>query len=130
MVVRDRAAMVAGMTPVLRDGVWVFCTLRDPGPLAAQAFALIREDEGVTLILPRDRAVAEGFDVALPMVRIVLEVHSALDGVGLTAAVAGVLADHGIPCNMVAGFHHDHVFVPEAMGVQALTLLLALQRAG
>jgi hypothetical protein len=50
------------------------------------------------------------------MACLTLRVHSALDGVGLTAAVASALAEIGIPCNMVAAFHHDHAFVPEATG--------------
>jgi hypothetical protein len=50
-------------------------------------------------------------------------VHSALDGTGLTAAVSAALAAAGIPCNMVAAFHHDHVFVPAAMAARALAVL-------
>jgi hypothetical protein len=52
-----------------------------------------------------------------------LTVHSALDGVGLTAAVASALADAGIPCNMVAAFHHDHAFVPLDDAPRALAIL-------
>ena len=56
-----------------------------------------------------------------------LQVHSALDGVGLTAAVAGALAAAGIACNVIAAFHHDHLFVPAA---RAGAVLLAAQAAG
>ena len=61
------------------------------------------------------------------MRRIVLQVFSALDGVGLTAAVATALANEGIPCNMIAGYHHDHVFVPSAMAGRAVAVLRDLQ---
>ena len=54
------------------------------------------------------------------MARITLTGHSALDGVGLTAAVASALADAEIPCNMVAAFHHDHAFVPWEMRARAM----------
>jgi len=65
------------------------------------------------------------------MKRIVLTANSALDGVGLTAAVASALAETDIPCNIVAAFRHDHVFVPSAMAERALAILKALQdRAG
>ena len=63
------------------------------------------------------------------MRRIVLTVHSALDGVGLTAAVASALAAEQIPCNVVAAFHHDHVFVPADMAKRALAILEALEEA-
>ena len=31
---------------------------------------------------------------------------------GLTAAVATALAAEAIPCNVLAGYHHDHLLVP------------------
>jgi len=43
--------------------------------------------------------------------------------VGLTAAVAGALAEAGIACNVVAGFHHDHLFVPWERREDALAIL-------
>jgi hypothetical protein len=58
------------------------------------------------------------------MPRIVLEVFSALDGVGLTAGVAAALTAANIPCNMIAGYHHDHVFVPAARAKQAQAVLI------
>ena len=39
--------------------------------------------------------------------------HSALEAVGLTAAVATALAAAGIPANVLAGYSHDHLLVPE-----------------
>ena len=55
--------------------------------------------------------------------RITLGVHSSLAAVGLTARVAGALAEAGISANMVAAFHHDHVFVPwETRDVARATL--------
>jgi hypothetical protein len=121
--------MIAGMTPVRRDGAWVFCTLAGDAPpdLVAEALATFREDEGLSLILPLAVARAHGLPVDQPMTCITLGVYSALDGVGLTAAVAGALAGAGIACNMVAAFHHDHAFVPEADAERALTVLRSVQ---
>lgn len=130
-VIRDTQAVLANMTPVLTDGELIFCTTKDVNvssgalPLALSWF---REDEGVTLILARADARSLGFSDTLPMRRIVLEVFSALDGVGLTAAVAGALAAQGIPCNMVAAFHHDHVFVPADMAERAMAVLTDVQK--
>lgn len=118
--------MIAGMNPARMPGTWHFCTLRDPAPdLIAASLATLQEPEGVSLILPQDAAARQGLPTDMPMAHIVLQVHSALDGVGLTAAVSTALAASGIPCNIVAGFHHDHLFVPVAQADKALALLRA-----
>jgi hypothetical protein len=130
MVLRDRRAILAGMRPVLRDGEFVFCTIADTSRLPealAVALASFREDEGVALVLELQAATDFGFDTSSPMRRIVLEVFSALDGVGLTAAVSAALADEGIPCNVIAAYHHDNVFVPAPMAERALSALRAVQ---
>lgn len=81
-------------------------------PSLGDAFALIREDEGTTVIRP-----GKGW------ARITLQVHSSLAAIGLTARVAESLAARGISANMVAAFHHDHVFVPWGRRDEALKIL-------
>ncbi|GGZ15539.1 ACT domain-containing protein [Novosphingobium colocasiae] len=122
--VRDGAAMVAGMMPRLDPQPYVFCTGAAVHPAALCSF---REDEGLSQVLPLEAARAAGHEVALPMARIVLDVFSALDGHGLTAAVSGALCAAQIACNMVAAYHHDHLFVPWADRDRALAALLRLQ---
>jgi hypothetical protein len=117
--VSDLAGMLAGMAPVLDARAWRFVLVEGAPP--ADAFALIREDEGTTAILP---------DKSGDFARITLMVHSALDGVGLTAAVATALAAAGIACNVVAGFHHDHLFVPWDRREEALAILQRLAQSG
>lgn len=126
-VVRDVREMVASMTPVLKPGSYVFCAAGDRDWAALEPLAMFREAEGVSLILERDAAVAAGFPVDGPMALITLNVYSALDGVGLTAAVATALAKAGIACNMVAALNHDHVFVPADRADEAVRILLDLQ---
>ncbi|OON80666.1 hypothetical protein B1H18_12445 [Streptomyces tsukubensis] len=60
---------------------------------------------------------------------ITLRVRSALDAVGLTAAVATELAHAELSCNVVAGFHHDHLFVPYGRAEEAVALLERLAGA-
>lgn len=113
--VSDLGAMLAGMAPMLDARRWRFVLVEGAPP--ADAFALIREDEGTTAIVP---------DAAGDFARITLMVHSALDGVGLTAAVAAALAERGIACNVVAGYYHDHLFVPRDRGAEAQAALRQL----
>ena len=85
---------------------------------------MIREYEGATVIA----AVHDPVEDAPLFARITLMVHSALEGVGLTAAVASALAEAGIACNMVAGFYHDHLFVQWDRRAEALSILEALSK--
>ena len=54
---------------------------------------------------------------------ITLSVQTSLSALGITAAISSVLAEAGIPCNMLAGYHHDHLLVPSADVARALTVL-------
>jgi hypothetical protein len=118
----DTDAMIAGMDPALLPGEVGFASFPGEVPAAlAEARALVREAEGVTLVLPLGHpALPAG---ALAMRQITLRVASALDGVGLTAAVATALAERDIPCNVIAGYHHDHLFVPAERAEEALEVL-------
>jgi hypothetical protein len=131
-VIRETTAMIAAMSPHLRPGEFVFCSTVDPALAAAcskTALGMFMEAEGHSFILPAADAGSLGLDCSMPMRSITLEVHSALDGVGLTAAVSRALADAGIPCNMIAAYHHDHVFVPTAAAERALAALESMSRA-
>jgi hypothetical protein len=114
--------MLAGMAPVLNPGRFRYQTLPDGEPVPADAIGWFREAEGPSVILPAGERV-EG----LLLSWITLTVESALDGVGLTAAVSGALAAEGIACNIVAAHIHDHLFVPEADARQAMDCLRRLQ---
>jgi hypothetical protein len=48
--------------------------------------------------------------------------------VGLTAAFSNALSRHGISCNVVAGYFHDHIFVDQKHAQQAMEVLRALSR--
>ncbi len=123
---RDLKSLLAGLSPSLSAGEFVFCTL--PGGAYGDGaeynpVATTVEAEGLTLVLPLDRARAAGYPCDQPMRRITLEVHSSLEAVGLTAAVAAALARAGIAANVIAGYHHDHVFVPADRAEEALAAL-------
>jgi hypothetical protein len=113
---RDLAAILAALEPKLADARYTFAG-SDSGSWADEDFALIREDQGTTVI----RSVPSG-----EWARISLGVHSSLDAVGLTAIITARLAEAGIAANVVAGLRHDHLFVPWDRRDEAIALLEAL----
>ena len=119
--------LLASMSPKLDDTDWVFATVDEDEAISLlqQSIASFREAEGLTLVLPRSASV-DLESVSTPMKRITLEVHSSLEAVGLTAAVAGALAEVGISANVVAAYYHDHIFVPKVSADRALSVLRAL----
>jgi uncharacterized protein len=127
-VVLETDAMIAAMQPCLMTGAFVFVTVQSPEQtLAKQAISTFREPEGLSLVLPQPVAQQAGLEHSGGMRQITIQVFSALDGVGLTAAVAHALTECSIPCNVVAAYHHDNVFVPEACAEQAVGVLQELQ---
>ncbi|API55288.1 ACT domain-containing protein [Rhizobium beringeri] len=130
IVSRDKFEMLSNMTPSLEDGEYVFCSIPNEGSKVhnLSPIGTFHEREGLTVILEKGEAHEAGFETSLAMRQITLNVNSALDSVGLTAGVAASLAEAGIPCNMVAAYHHDHIFVPAGLADRALHLLETLQR--
>ncbi|MEU9126629.1 ACT domain-containing protein [Kitasatospora sp. NPDC048540] len=108
---RDLQKLLGGMRPVLNPGRYVYCTLPGKVPTGLRPVVTVAEAEGPTVVVAQEEADALGLRYDYVAAWITLQIHSALDAVGLTAAVAGHLAGHGISCNVVAGFHHDHLFV-------------------
>ena len=128
---RDLQTLLASIEPVLRPGSFVFAVVADESMLAGVApEATVREEEGLTVVLPRERADALGLPYDYVAAWITLRVHSALDAVGLTSAVSRALADAGLSCNVIAGYHDDHLLVPAERGHEAVRLLRDLSRTG
>ncbi|RID91664.1 ACT domain-containing protein [Gemmobacter lutimaris] len=125
----DLGRLLAGMAPRLEGQDWGYAVATGPLPEGLDWFALVRETEGLTVIAPIAALRRAGLAAEGPMARITLTVHSALEAVGLTAAVSGALAKAGISANMVAGFHHDHIFLPAQDAERAMAVLRGLSHA-
>ena len=126
---RDLDRLLAAMDPVRRHGEWVFVSLV-PGHAAAASVpsaATVVEDEGTTHVVERHVADEHGLAYDFVAAWLTLRVHSALDAVGLTAAVAVALTEAGISCNVLAGAHHDHLLVPVDRVDDALAALAQLR---
>ncbi|WP_062207777.1 ACT domain-containing protein [Demequina oxidasica] len=128
----DLRVLLASMQPRLDTAVYVWASVDSASvanEVVAAAVVTVREDEGLTLVLESSIAEAYGLKCEYPSARITLEVHSALEAVGLTAAFAAALGDVGISANVVAGYHHDHIFVPCERADDAMMALRQLSAA-
>lgn len=127
----DLKALLRGMKPEMRDGIFVFCTIAEATDIQAGLRPLLtfREQEGMTLVIRREEAEGLGLRYQFASRLITLTVHSALEAVGFLAAITARLAEAGISVNAVSAFHHDHVFVPEHRADEALTLLQSMSIA-
>ena len=124
----DLAVLLASLQPELHPGTWAWCALPAGTPIdGVDAAATVREAEGLTVVVPEAQALARSWGIVFRSAWITLRVHSDLAAVGLTAAFARALGDAGIACNVIAGVHHDHLFVPVDRAADAIAALRALQ---
>lgn len=127
------------MSPKIVAGQFVFVSVPNTAGLPQLAhlvppatavpltpLASITEPEGLSLVLTREQADDAGLSYSFVAAWITLRVNSSLNAVGLTAAVSTALADAGLSCNVIAGFHHDHLLVPHDRVGDALGVLHAL----
>lgn len=124
----DLAKMLATLDVDRRPGRFAFVSGDHPG-LRSVAVAMIEENEGTTLVVPVASAREAGLAVEFEAAWLTLTVFSALEAVGLTAAFSAALGEVDIPCNVLAGYHHDHLLVPVDRVDDAVEALLALRSA-
>jgi hypothetical protein len=127
----DLATLLASMNPELATEDVVFCSFPENAieeKLLRSAQGFFHEREGITLIIRTADEERHGMPVHAALRTITLTVHSSLEAVGFTAAVATRLAEHGISANVVAAYYHDHIFVPARDAPRALEILLKLQK--
>ena len=114
---RDLEELLANLSVRRHEGVWEF--LSGTQRNVDGAIMQFREREGWTHILPATRSVAP----ERRFVWLELAVNSDLNAVGFLAAVSTALALADVPCNAIAAFHHDHIFVPESKADAAIEAL-------
>lgn len=112
------------MRPKLNAGDFVFCTTKDLTLIDLRDVVMIfKEEEGFTIIINREIADKLKLSYSFVASWITLTVHSSLEAVGLTAAFSRALADQGISCNVVAAYHHDHIFISKKDADNAMRVL-------
>ncbi len=119
----DLAKLLAGIEIHRAPGLWFFKTAAEKEVGAAMHF---REREGWTSIVEAVSGTAPEDAFAW----LEISVHSSLEALGFLAAISRALADAGVPCNAVAGFYHDHIFVPGHLADKAEAAILSLRGDG
>ena len=119
--------LIKTMSPKVNPGAYVFCSVGPDNQLpSVPIVGQISEKEGTSIIISKKDADDLGLPYSITCAWITLEVHSSLSAVGLTAAFSGALAKDNISCNVVAGYYHDHIFVPYHDMERALKTLFDL----
>lgn len=127
---KDLRVLISHMAPALDPARYVFATVPSNRVTIEPPLMRFQEAEGDTLILTEEAAVRESLPTDRPFRRLTLTVHSDLDAVGLTAAVAMRLTEHGISANVVAAYYHDHIFVSAPDADRAYAALCDLTETG
>ncbi|MHA2937635.1 ACT domain-containing protein [Vibrio sp. RC27] len=123
--ITDLDQLLQTMSPKLLDQEFVFCTVdkKLSECVGLNPIATFIESEGLTLVLEKSEAEKAKLSFEGAFRQLTLTVHSSLEAVGLTAAVATKLASNGISANVIAAYYHDHIFVPVADATLALAAL-------
>ena len=121
---RDLKTLLSSLEVVVSDAVYVFATIKEAAcPQGLVPMMQFHEAEGLTLILTREEALAHTIPYEFESRMITLNIHSSLEAVGFMAHISAPLAQASIPVNPVAGFYHDHLFVPCDKCDEALSIL-------
>jgi hypothetical protein len=125
----DLDDMLRTLTVSVRPERYTFITVETgtAPPLGEGVEAVIREDEADTLVATVERSAAEGWPHHFVAAWLTLNIHSALEAVGLTAAFSAALGAADIPYNVLAAYHHDHLLVPADRADEAVAALEALR---
>ena len=126
---QDLETLIRNMRPELQEEQYVFASvaLDNFKEHRLECLMSFRENEGVTLIVEREKAESEGFGYDCLWRLITLQVHSDLEAIGFLAAITNKFAAKGISVNVVSAFFHDHLFVRDEDAETALTLLKEMQ---
>jgi uncharacterized protein len=125
----DLTTLLRDLSPRLNDGAYVYASVAGEAPAGVRPIVTVREDEGLTLIVTQQEADAAGLAYDFVAAWITLQIYSAPEAVGMTAAVSRALTDAGISCNVAAAYNHDHLFVPYDRAGDAMRALAALGNA-
>lgn len=123
----DLQKLLKSLKPKQNPGEFVFCEVSDLSQVSSNDILMFfGEEEGITIIIEKELADRLKLSYSVVLSWITLTVHSSLTAVGLTASFSKALAKKGISCNVVAAYHHDHIFVDKKDTEEAMIILRQL----
>lgn len=117
------------LDPQLLPDPFDYVLLADPlsaKGLLTVALAIVTEPEGVGAVVPSGLSAPGFVQREGPFAAIRLNLQTSLHETGITAKISAVWDSRGIPCNVLAGFHHDVFLCPWERRDEALALIRAM----
>ena len=109
---------------ILNKGEYVFCSIIDINKISMNnIICSFKESEGYSIIISKEEATSNNLPFYYISAWITLNIDSTLDSVGLTSSFSRELSKVGISCNVIAAYHHDHIFVPYLDKHKAMKIL-------
>ena len=125
----DLSTLLTQLTPEIDAQPSGFCSVTEQRfsqlPLRAVK-GFCREAEGITVIVEMQDVKIYGLQAEGPFACITCKVHSSLNAVGMAAAMTDALTRSDISANIIAGYYHDHIYVPWDEAQRAHQVLLEL----
>ena len=109
---------------ILNRGEYVFCFIEDIDKISINnIICSFKESKGYSIIISKEEATSNNLPFYFISAWITLNIDSTLDSVGLTSSFSRELTKAGISCNVVAAYHHDHIYVPYKKRLEAVKIL-------
>ena len=109
---------------ILNKGEYVFCSIMDINKISINnIICSFKESKGYSIIISKEEATSNNLPFYFNSAWITLNIDSTLDSIGLTSAFSKKLTKAGISCNVIAAYHHDHIFVPYLDKHKAMEIL-------
>lgn len=102
---------------------YVYCSLNNNPFSDDEILFSFKEKEGVTYLVLKTVAEHHNIPCNESWALISIETTTSLSATGITAHISSALAKEKIPCNMIAAFHHDYLFVPFESAERAMIIL-------
>ncbi len=123
----DLATILRNLRVSRRPDPVTVVAVEEPVTLGDGVGAVLAEHEATTAVVTVAEAERRGWPIGFVAAWLTVELHTSLEAVGLTAVLAAALADRQISCNVLAGYHHDHLLVPVERAEEAIAVIEALR---